>query len=84
MVGAGGSRGHRGQQMWHEDKHRAKARQNQAAAPCAPVLPYFPEEKSILGVIYGVLLWADMNAATPLGAWGRSVMSLEGPRGCPH
>ena len=23
-----------------------------------------------------VLLWADMNAATPLGAWGRSVMSL--------
>ena len=25
----------------------------------------------------GVLLWADMNAATPLGAWGRSVLSLE-------
>ena len=22
------------------------------------------------------LLWADMDAATPLGAWGRSVMSL--------
>ena len=36
-----------------------------------------PEEKSILGVIYGVLLWADMNAATPLGVWGRSVMSLD-------
>ena len=29
-----------------------------------------------VGVIYGVLLWADMNAATQLGAWGRSVMSL--------
>ena len=23
------------------------------------------------GVMYGVLLWADMNAATSLGAWGR-------------
>ena len=30
------------------------------------------EENSILGVIYGVLLWADMNAATPPGARGRS------------
>ena len=37
----------------------------------------FPEEKSVLRVLYGVLLWAGMNAATPLGAWGRgSVMSL--------
>ena len=26
-----------------------------------------------LGVIYGVLLWVDMNAATPLGVWVRSV-----------
>ena len=26
--------------------------------------------------MYGVLLWADMNAATPLGAWGRFVISL--------
>ena len=53
-------------------------------APCSqgkfellpPAPPYypFPRGKSILGVIYGVLLWADMNAATPLGAWGRSVM----------
>ena len=25
-------------------------------------------------VIYGVLLWADMNTATPLGARGRSVI----------
>ena len=38
----------------------------------------FPEEKSILGVIYGVLLWADMDTAIPLGAWGRSGMSLGG------
>ena len=30
----------------------------------------FPEEMAILGVISGVLLWADMNAATSLGAWG--------------
>ena len=27
--------------------------------------------------MYGVLLPADMNAATPLGAWGRSAMSLD-------
>ena len=32
----------------------------------------------MLGVIYGVLLWADMTAATPLGAWGRSLISLGG------
>ena len=31
-----------------------------------------PEENSILGVMYGVWLWADMNAATPLGSPGRS------------
>ena len=47
----------------------------QLLPPAPPYYP-FPEEKSILGVIYGVLLWADMNAATPLGAQGRSVMSL--------
>ena len=52
------------------------SRQTPAAAPCAPVLPHLLEENSILGVIYGVVLWADMNAATPLGARGRSVMSL--------
>jgi hypothetical protein len=43
-------------------------------SPCPRTTPS-PEEKSILGVIYGVLLWADMNAATPLGAclafWSR-------------
>ena len=30
----------------------------------------------MLGLTHGVLLWADMNAATPLWAWGRSVISL--------
>ena len=30
------------------------------------------EENSMLGVIYGVLLWADMNAATPGGGAQRS------------
>ena len=43
---------------------------------CCPLRPHntpYPEGKSILGVIYGVLLWADMNAATPLGTWGRSI-----------
>ena len=35
------------------------------------------EKNPMLGVTCGVLLWADMNAATPLGAWGRSVISLE-------
>ena len=38
--------------------------------------PFLQEKSFILGVIYGILLWADMNAATPLGARGRSVMSL--------
>ena len=31
---------------------------------------------SILGVLYGGLLWADMNTAAPLGAWGRYIMFL--------
>ena len=47
------------------------SRQIPAAAACYPLrhrTTPFPEEKSILGVIYGVLRWADMNAATPLGA----------------
>ena len=55
------------------------SRQIPAAAPAPRTTP-FPEEKSILGVIYGVLLWADMNAATPLGAWGRSVIPLDGTK----
>ena len=40
-------------------------------ASCCPLQPHttpFPEDTSILGVIYGVVLLADMNAATPLGA----------------
>ena len=51
-----------------------------ATSSCTPLPPHttsFPEEKSTLEVIYGVLLWADMSAATPLGAWVRSVMSLD-------
>ena len=48
---------------------------SQLLPPAPPYYP-FPEENSILGVIYGVLRWADMNAATPLGARGRSVISL--------
>ena len=47
----------------------------QLRPPAAPYYPV-PRGKSILGVIYGVLLWADMNAATPLGPRGRSAMSL--------
>ena len=48
-----------------------------SAPPCAPILSHSQRGKSILGVIHGVLLWADINAANPLWAWGRSVMSLE-------
>ena len=50
---------------------------NSSCCPLHPRTTPFPEEKSILGVICEVLLWADMNDATPLGAWGRSMMSLE-------
>ena len=51
-------------------------RANSSCCPLRPRTTPFPEEESILGVVYGVLLWADMNAATPLGARGRSGMSL--------
>ena len=61
----------------HTDLCLQKARQTPAAVLRAPVLP-FTRGKSIPGVIYGVLLWADMNGATPLGAWGCS-FTLEGP-----
>ena len=44
-----------------------------AAALYAPALPLPQRKTPILGVIYRVLLWADMNAATPLGAWGRAL-----------
>ena len=30
----------------------------------------------MLGVMYGVVLWAEMNAATPLGARGCSVIAV--------
>ena len=59
-------------------------RQITATAPC-PLRPRttpFSEEKSILGVLHGVLLWADMNAATALGAWGRCVITLVWLRIC--
>ena len=49
---------------------------------CCPLRPRttpFPEEKSILGVTHRVLLWTDMNAATPLGARGRFVISSAPP-----
>ena len=48
-----------------------QARRIPAAAPCCPLLPRTtpsPEGNSIPGVLYEVLLGADMNAATPLGA----------------
>ena len=54
----------------------AGLKENSCCCPLHPHTTPFQEEKYILGVIYGGLLWADMNAATPLGAWGRSVMSL--------
>ena len=54
--------------------------QEQGKFQLRPHTTPFPEENSILGVIYGVLLWADMNAATPLGPRGRSAMSLEETR----
>ena len=42
-----------------------------AAAPSAPVLPLSSiEETSILGVMHGVLLWAD-ECRDPAGGWGR-------------
>ena len=40
-----------------------QARHIPAAAPCAPVLPLSQSKNPyyLVGVIYGVLLWADMN-----------------------
>ena len=61
-----------------------KANQIRDAAPLRPrvtrpLVTPIPEGNSILGVIYGVLLWADMNAATPLMARWRSVITLARP-----
>ena len=36
---------------------------NSSCCPPPPVLPPLSEGKTILGVIYSVLLWVDMNAA---------------------
>ena len=52
------------------DTSGAKQVRQIPAAALRPRTTPFPEGKSTLVVIYGVLLWADMNAATPLGAWG--------------
>ena len=49
---------------------------SQLLLPAPTVLPLQQGKQSILGVMYRVLLWADMNAATSLGAWVCSVMSL--------
>ena len=51
--------------------------ENPSCCHLRPRTTPFPEGNSIRGVIYGVLLWAGMNAASPLGAWVRSVMSLD-------
>ena len=48
---------------------------NSSCCPPRPILP-LSQRKIHTRVIYIVLLWADMNAATPLGAWGCSVISL--------
>ena len=65
----------RGQQL-RLDLHVAAQGKPQLLPPATLYYP-FPTVKihtRILGVIYGVLLWADMNTATPLGARGRSVI----------
>ena len=43
----------------------------QLLAPVPHTTPFTEEKSILLGNIWG-LLWADMNTATPLGAWGRS------------
>ena len=58
---------------------RTYVQKKSSYCPLRPHTTSFPEEKSIPGVIYGVLLFADMNAVTPLGAWGRSVISFNVP-----
>ena len=54
---------------------RPHTTQGHRIASCCPLRPHTTAlpDKTYIGVIYGVLLWADMNAATPSGAWGRSV-----------
>ena len=52
-------------------------KEESSCCPPRPRATPFPEGKIkiILGVIYGVLMWADMNVATPPGARGRSVIA---------
>ena len=50
------------------DMRKVNSSRIPAAAPLRPRATPFLEGKSILGVIYGVLLWADTITATPLGA----------------
>ena len=57
-------------------KHRT-CKANSSCCLLRPRTAPFPEEKSILGVIHGVLLWDDIHTVTPQGAWGRYVMSLD-------
>ena len=65
-----------------EAKNRVVAGNWYIYPSCCPLHPVRPlscrsqRENPILGVTYGVLLWADMNAANLLGAWGRLVISL--------
>ena len=55
-------------QYYRESNGSEEQGNSQLLLPPAPPYYPFPRRKSILGVTYGVLLWADMNTATPLGA----------------
>ena len=83
MLDKDGKLSRRGGGTWASDATQTTEDDGKENSSCGPLRPHTTprlEEKSILGVIYGVLLWYGMNAATPLGARGRSVMSLG--RGC--
>ena len=54
----------------------SKARQFLVATPMRPHTTPFTSEKSIIGVLYGVLMWVDMNAAN--WAWGTLYFPLQG------
>ena len=62
--------------LWFGPTGPCKANSCCCGCPPRPRATPFPEERSTLGVIYGVLLWADMHTATPPGALGRSVIFL--------
>ena len=50
---------------------------NPSCCPLRPRTTPFPEEKTTLGVICGVLLCAEINAANPLGARGALYFPLQ-------